>query len=257
LLASATYNLELLQACSLHAGVVQKHNLAKEDKGIELLEPLAVLSEAAYREFIEKEGFISFYRQATPIDALEQTQMGSRPARRTGTASLDDLRAIPWVFSWTQARFYLPGWYGVGSALEKMQREDSKAYAALLEGSRDSIFARYVLTNVESSLASSSLELMHAYAGLVDDEKLRDDFMTLIENEHKLTQKHLEAIFERPLLDRRPRFAKALALRAEPLHKLHCEQIKLLKKWRDQGGELPDELLYTINATSSGLRTTG
>jgi len=85
---------------------------------------LAAASRTAYRALLENDGFMTFYRQATPIDALEHSRIGSRPSRRTGKASLDDLRAIPWVFSWNQSRFYVPGWYGTGSALASLTDEE-------------------------------------------------------------------------------------------------------------------------------------
>ncbi len=257
-LASATYNLELLQACSLHAGLTQQHHAPDtDDESVSLMEPLAQSSQAAYRELIERVNFLSFYRQATPIDALEETRMGSRPSRRSQKASLDDLRAIPWVFSWTQARFYLPGWYGAGSALEALQRDHPAAYESLASALRDSGFVRYVFTNVESSLASSSLDLMHAYAGLVDEAPVRETFMNMIETEHAIATKHLRALFSQPLKERRPRFSRTLELRQAPLRTLHLQQIDLLRQWREHGGPLPNELLYIINAISSGLQTTG
>lgn len=256
-LASATYNLEILQACSLHAGLAQKHGNQDSDHSVALMKPLAASSQAAYRALLEQDGFITFYRQATPIDALEKTRMGSRPSRRSGAASLDDLRAIPWVFSWTQARFYLPGWFGVGSALDALQREDPEAYTALVEGLRDSVFARYVFTNVESSVASASLELMQRYADLVREDAIRRQFMDRIETEYALTSQHLHTLFPQPLSERRPRFSRTLELREQPLTVLHGQQIALLRQWREDGGELPNDLLYMINAISSGLRTTG
>ena len=96
---SAVYHLESLQACVANATVRHRLGSPVEDPGLDIIPQLATWSTEAYRDLLETEGFIAFYRQATPIDALEQTQLGSRPSRRTGTASLDDLRAIPWVFS--------------------------------------------------------------------------------------------------------------------------------------------------------------
>ena len=87
------------------------------------MECLAEYSRLAYRELLETDGFVEFYRQATPIDAIERSRIGSRPSRRTGQSSLQDLRAIPWVFSWNQSRYYLPGWYGVGAGLEALKNQ--------------------------------------------------------------------------------------------------------------------------------------
>ena len=256
-LASATYNLEVLQASVTYATAMNLRSQRDEDPGIDLMPRLAESSRKAYRRLLEEEGFIGFYRQATPIDALEQSQIGSRPSRRSGQATLDDLRAIPWVFSWTQARFYLPGWFGVGSALEELSAADAESYDRLMRGIGSSTFARYVLTGVETNVASANLELMRAYGNLVDDGAVRARFMEVIETELDVTRKHLEALFRKPLSQRRPRFAKTLELREAPLRTLHLQQVELLREWRGGGGALPDDLRLSINAIASGLRTTG
>ena len=220
------------------------------------------MSRLAYRELLDAEGFLAFYRQATPIDALEFSRIGSRPSRRTGSATLADLRAIPWVFSWSQARFYVPGWYGVGSALEALSSEERNL---LREKFREWPFVRYVLTNVESSLASADSELMQLYASLVEPEALRERFMSQIEGERARTARMLEELAGQPLGGRRPRMLKTLELRAQALRVLHEQQVGLLREWRrlqaigDMGGAeamLP-ELLLSVNAIASGLRTTG
>lgn len=254
---SACYHLESLQACVAHA--TSRHLFAEpeEDPGLDPMPRLAAWSRESYRALLESPGFIEFYRQATPIDALEQNQMGSRPSRRTGTASLADLRAIPWVFSWTQARFYLPGWFGVGSALARLAEKSPEAFEALAAAMERSIFARYVFTGVETNLASADLETMRSYASLVRDDGLRTEFLDRIEAEYKLARECIGRLFSRPVAQRRPRFAKTLALREAPLRVLHRQQVALLAEWRKQGGELPRELVFSISAIASGLRNTG
>lgn len=254
---SASYHLETLSACVTRATVRHRGEEPPADPGIDLMPNLAAWSTATYRDLLETEGFISFYRQATPIDALEQTQLGSRPSRRTGAASLADLRAIPWVFSWTQARFYLPGWYGVGSALDKLKTEAPDDFSRLAETVESSTLPRYVFTGVETNLNSAHLDLMKLYASLVEDEELRTRFMTKIENEHTLARKHLAELFPKPIDLRRPRYAKTLTLRENPLRILHEQQVALLREWRKAGGALPRELTLSISAVASGLRTTG
>ncbi|HYR57851.1 MAG TPA: phosphoenolpyruvate carboxylase, partial [Chthoniobacteraceae bacterium] len=227
-----------------------------------VLEKLLKSSQQAYRRLLDTGDFITFYRQATPIDALEHSRIGSRPSRRTGKPSLADLRAIPWVFSWSQARFYVPGWFGAGSGLSAL---DDAELAEIREQLRTWPFLHYVLTNIESSIASTDLELMRAYAGLVEDTALRERFMTLIEDEWQLTKKMLEKLRGAPMAARRPRMLKTLQLRAEALRVLHLQEISLLRRWRalrtvgDEAAAekmLPD-LLLSINAIASGLRTTG
>src|SRR5690606_38414855 len=137
----------------------------------EAMEPtmafLAESSRSKYRRLLEDPDFIEYYRQATPIDALEVSRIGSRPSRRSGKMTLDDLRAIPWVFSWTQARFYLPGWYGVGSALEELLQQQPDAFAFLEKHYAEWPFLRYVLFNIETGLTSASEQLIRSYSGLV------------------------------------------------------------------------------------------
>ncbi|MCE9611091.1 MAG: phosphoenolpyruvate carboxylase [Chthoniobacter sp.] len=261
-LPTATFNLELLVAGV--TGTTLRHERA----GIGLpalapvLEKLLHSSQQAYRRLLDTPDFLTFYRQATPIDALEHSRIGSRPARRTGQPSLADLRAIPWVFSWSQARFYVPGWFGAGSGLSALNDDELAALAGQM---RAWPFLHYVLTNIESSIASSDLELMHAYAGLVGDEALRARFMALILAEWRLTKTMLEKLRGVPMTERRPRMLKTLQLRAEALRVLHLQEIAMLRRWRAlraAGDEpaaealLPD-LLLSINAIASGLRTTG
>ena len=260
-LPTATFNLELLVA-----GVTA--TTLRHDRAEPGLPPLAPVmekllraSQAGYRKLLDTEDFITFYRQATPIDALEHSRIGSRPSRRTGKPSLADLRAIPWVFSWSQARFYVPGWFGAGSGLAAL---DDAEIDEIRDHIRTWPFLHYVLTNIESSIASTDLELMRAYGDLVEDPVLRKRFMDLIEDEWNLTQQLLEKIRGRPMAERRPRMLKTLELRAEALRILHLQEISLLRRWRklratDEAAAetmLPD-LLLSINAIASGLRTTG
>lgn len=259
---TAAYNLELLLAGVTATTFVHSRKDGVPRPLTPLVEKLASSSRAAYRGLLDAEGFLSFYRQATPIDALEHSRIGSRPSRRTGQPSLSDLRAIPWVFSWSQARFYVPGWFGAGSALAALSEEE---FGSLAAGVRGWPFLHYVFTNIESSLASSDRELMTAYASLVQDEAVRARLLGHILAEWDLTRTMLDRLRGGAMAARRPRMWKTLHLRTEALRVLHLEQIALLRKWRGlraAGDEsaanamLPD-LLLSINAIASGLRTTG
>ena len=263
--ATATYNLELLLAGV--TGQTLRHQRRPEPaRHLDAIaDQLAKLSGESYRELLESEGFIPFFRQATPIDVLEQSRIGSRPARRTGQATLDDLRAIPWVFSWNQSRFYLPGWYGIGGGLMKLRAQSPDDFEKFAAGVKEWKFLRYVFTNVESNLASTDRELMEDYADLVEDEAIRERIFGMICAEWDRTAEALELIWGGTMATRRPRMMKTLEVRAHALHVLHEQQIELIKKWRglresddDAGAEamLP-ELLLSINAIASGLRTTG
>jgi phosphoenolpyruvate carboxylase len=259
---TARYNLELLLAGV--TATTWRHRRKGEFPAelVPLMDRLAAESSREYRSLLEAEGFLTFHRQATPLDALENTRIGSRPSRRTGQASLTDLRAIPWVFSWTQARFYLTGWYGAGSALSALSEQE----ASLLRDQVRSVpFLRYLITNIETSLASSDLEVMREYASLVEEPELRDRIWGRIEAEWHRTQRSLASILGTEFARHRPRLGRTLALRVGPLRTLHRQQISLLRQWRAsiKAGDteaaqarLPD-LLLTINAIASGLRTTG
>ena len=227
---------------------------------------LVATSREVYEGLLREGEFMEFYSQATPIDALEQSSIGSRPSRRTGPRTLADLRAIPWVFSWNQARFYLPGWYGVGSALARLRDEDGAGFAELrstLDGGWP--FFRYVLMNVETNLASADREIMSQYAALVGNERVRASFLGRIMEEFDRTRAMLAECFGRKSMARRPRAAKTLALRAHALRVLHHQQIGLLERWRglqhagdnEAAKRMLPELLLSINAIASGLRTTG
>ena len=262
---SAVYNAEILMASAASATARHRHAKPQSSPVEHILDDLAASSRDAYRSLLHTEGFMAFYRSATPIDALENSRIGSRPSRRTGQASLDDLRAIPWVFSWTQARFYLPGWFGAGSALKNLRDERPADYKALAAALRESAFLKYVLTNIESSLVSANADLMRAYAGLVPDETVRERFMGRILDEFDSTRVILEDLFQGTFAERRPRLAYTLDIREAPLRVLHLQQIALLREWRgviasgDQTSAdamLPD-MLISINAIASGLRTTG
>jgi phosphoenolpyruvate carboxylase len=259
---TAAYNLELLLAgvtatTCLHSGEVEPPQPLSA-----IAEKLSMSSRIAYRGLLDHEHFLAFYRQATPIDALEHSRIGSRPSRRTGKPSLADLRAIPWVFSWNQARFYVPGWFGVGSALASLSEAE---FTQLANGLRSWPFLHYVITNIEASIASADRELMVAYSALVEQSEVREPLLAMLLKEWDLTREMLDRLRGGAMAARRPRMSKTLGLRAEALRILHLQQIALLQKWRslraaeNEGAAsamLPD-LLLSINAIASGLRTTG
>ncbi|MFT6863889.1 MAG: phosphoenolpyruvate carboxylase [Akkermansiaceae bacterium] len=262
---NAHFHLELLTAGVTRIVGLRNDRANPVDQCRQSLDALSCESDKAYRRLLDADDFIDFYRTATPIDALETGVFGSRPSRRTGKkASLKDLRAIPWVFSWTQARFYLPGWYGVGSGLEAI---GDKAYQNIKDNLPEFDFLRYVFTNVESSLASANPEMMKHYADLCPDEALRERLLDQILTEYEKTSRLVHDLFGRAFDSRRPRMEKTLAVREVPLHVLHRQQITLLKRWRDAGSPIESEdgkfnrdflaLQLTINAISSGLRETG
>ncbi|MGH8045950.1 MAG: phosphoenolpyruvate carboxylase, partial [Chthoniobacterales bacterium] len=262
-LPTAAFNLELMLAGVAAVSIEQSAGCSTQRPASdEMWETLAHASTEAYTDFVRADGFTDFYSYATPIDALEVTRIGSRPARRTGRRTLADLRAIPWVFSWNQSRYYLPGWYGVGSGLEALAKGNPGLFAEIRDNPRVRPLLYYVLTNVETNLASADIGIMAAYADLVPDTKLRDVFFKRITTEFEKTREMLDNVFQGSVEKRRPRMLNTLQRRAEALSVLHRRQIALLREWR--GAKSPEEsaallprVLLSINAIASGLRTTG
>ena len=231
----------------------------------DLFEQAAAHSRDIYRALINEDGFAEFFSQATPIDAIECSHIGSRPVRRTDQRSLDDLRAIPWVFSWSQARFNLPGWYGAGGAFQHIRQHHGHAWDSLGQAVRAWPFLSYLLHNIEFSVVAADPAIMSAYAMLVKDEALRTRMLDRILNEYRRTREMVDELLGGDRTQRRPRLAKAVGIRRDALLRLHQEQILLLGKWREalreDRGEEADRmlpaLLVTVNAIASGLKTTG
>jgi phosphoenolpyruvate carboxylase len=262
---TAVYNLELLFAGVTRATLLERHR----PEPPHVLEPtmdwLAGHSRQIYVRLRQADGFPTFFRQATPIDVIEESRIGSRPSRRSGQPALDDLRAIPWVFSWSQARFFLPGWYGVGAALEALQIERPDEFAQLSLHLYTWAPLHYALSNAATCIAAADLEVMHEYAALVEDERCREEILALITDEFERTRLMLERIYRGTLAERRPNIHGTVQMRKEPLRVLHGQQIALRRQWRAdraRGDEkavtaLLSSLLLTVNAIASGLGATG
>ncbi len=264
-LDTAAYNLELLLAGVAGVSLHDAHSPRTTYSDSSVIEALVQDSREVYEGLLHADGFMDFYSYATPIDALENSRIGSRPPRRTGQRTLKDLRAIPWVFSWTQSRYYLPGWYGVGTALMRLRERDPAAFEGLRNCRAEQPFLYYVLTNVETNLASADEVIMADYASLVPDAAIRERFHSDLFAEFCRTREILADLFGGMTSQRRPRMIKTLALRAAPLAVLHRQQIQLLRSWRqlreagetDAAEKLLPQLLLSINAIAAGLRTTG
>lgn len=262
---TAVNNLELLSA-----GVTQNTllNDAAEPGGVALgkvMDRLAEFSREAYQALILTPRFIDFFRFATPIDVIEASRIGSRPSRRTGAASLEDLRAIPWVFAWSQARFYLSGWYGVGTALARLKDEDPKGFELLRKHYDSWAPLRYMLKNASTSVMAANRSIMRLYGSMVTDRKLRNQFLGRILAEHSLTRKLLNDLSASQLTEGRPRLRKVIMLREAAIDLLHEQQVALLKDWRKKISEgdrkeadaLVPQMLLSLNAIAAGLQATG
>ncbi|WP_176736700.1 phosphoenolpyruvate carboxylase [Oligoflexus tunisiensis] len=261
--ATAVYNVELMQASLTAETLLSRKRKEVDPWFMEVMQELSGRSRETYRSLITHPDFVSFFRQATPIDALEHSRIGSRPPKRSGQASLEDLRAIPWVFAWNQARFYLPSWYGVGTALEEIRNQRPDDFQKLKQSLPELKLLNYVLYNVETTVASASESQMNAYANLVTDPALRARFMDPILVEFRRTRQLLIEIFGATVEARRPHVVNTIQLREPSLAILHRLQIEQLRTWRAWPENSPERdssleaLLLTINAIAGGLRNTG
>jgi phosphoenolpyruvate carboxylase len=262
---NATFNLELLFAGTAGNTILHKHTPHYEHPLSGLLEKLASRSKDIYWGMLNEEHFIKFFAEATPIDALEQSKIGSRPARRTGKRSLEDLRAIPWVFSWSQSRFNMTGWFGLGSTLEELSQESPEEFEKLKKATKSDALIRYVLTNVDTSLAATDEEIMKLYASLVEEDAVKESMLTIFLDEFNKTRKMLDLLLDVDFADRRKNHFYSNVIRAEAMKDLHKKQVALLRYWRMQKQNEDNtaaeatlvSLLLSINAIASAMRTTG
>lgn len=223
------------------------------------MEKISRETREAYVELLRKEDFLTFFGEATPIDAIERSKIGSRPARRTGKRSFEDLRAIPWVFSWSQSRFYLPNWFGVGKVLTRLSQTSAKEFQIIKDEVENWHFLNYLIRNIETGIYSSSPKIYKKYASLVRNASIRDKILEEIDREYELTINILNELRNGSIAEKRPGMVETLQLREPGLEVLHEIQIKTLQKWRENpvDDEILDSLLLSVNAVASGLRTTG
>lgn len=261
---NAAYNLELMLAGTTLNTLLHGQQQKGESGAAQILEYMGKESYVFYTDLLKNEHFMTFYQQATPIDVIEQSKIGSRPARRTGKRTFSDLRAIPWVFSWGQSRFHITSWYGVGSTLEKMKLECPEKYTQLKNSIPSSQFVRYVLTNIDTSLASTDEEIMRMYANLVEDENVRKAILGLILTELERTRRLMGELLPRPMDQRRKNHFYSTGLRAEALNVLHQNQVENLKLWRsnnfpssEEKDKILNQLLISVNAIANAMGTTG
>jgi len=248
-------NLEAALAATLLSAFPDAAQVAPPPGARETLEGLSARAHTAYRELVwEDEAFPDFFREFTPIEELSLLEIGSRPVRRPGgAANLGSLRAIPWVFAWTQNRCLLPAWYGCGTAFAEGN------LAELRNLVRGWAFFRSMIENLEMTLAKSSLEIAEGYLELVGDASL----WGTIRAEHERTRAAvLEILESRELLDRQPVLQRSITLRNPYVDPLNALQVELLRRYRraDAEGErerLRRPLLRTIAGIAAALRNTG
>lgn len=260
---TATYNLEMFVAGTARQAMIPAKS-SHDDTLYAMMDQLVHLARQTYRQLLDHPKFIDFYARATPIDVLEQSKIGSRPARRTGQRSLNDLRSIPWVFSWSQSRFNLSGWFGTGTALDTFQQQHSDDFEQLKRLAKEWPFLKYLLIQVESNLLNTDVNVMKTFAEQVEDTQLRKSLMDLILGDYQTCIDKIEDIMESSAEDRRVSKLENNRLRNNALHALHEIQMDYLVKWRglqendtQQSDQYLLQLLLLVNALSGGLKSTG
>jgi phosphoenolpyruvate carboxylase len=261
---TATYNLNALASGVAKQSIESTFNQNDSKFPMETMEYLAKKSYEHYRDFIDTPGFIDFYGKVTCIDVLEKSKIGSRPARRTGTRTLNDLRAIPWVFSWNLSRITLTGWYGLGSALKQLKLEKPAAFEALKTAINDWTFFKFLMIQTETNLILSNVEMMKMYATLDENTIERTVFMDkILEDYHNGFDMIVELFGENASTRRQGQYDN-LTWRDHKLQILNRLHIKYLKGWRAINDEnsaekekMLTQLLSIINSLSSGLKNTG
>lgn len=259
----ARRHLEQLTAAVLRAALPpsQQPQPDQQQRWEAIMDDLADRSRRAYRSLVyEDPDFPSYFAQATPIEVITRLNMASRPAARGRADRVEHLRAIPWVFSWTQTRANLPGWYGLGSALDGFARTSPSAMAELRAMYAGWPFFRSVVDNAQISLGTADLEVTRLYAELVADEAVRERVYRRIREEFDLTvQRVLEVTGQRQLLDNSPVLQRSVRLRNPYVDPMNYLQVRLLREWqaRPEDAEVVELLHHTINGVSAGLQTTG
>ena len=259
-------NLETLVAATLEASVIDGERL--EDRAAVfygVTDALSAHAHAAYRGLVYgTPGFVDYFRAATPIAEIAGLNIGSRPASRTAGNRIEDLRAIPWVFSWGQCRLMLPGWYGFGTAVDAWLAEYPQGadagLALLTEMQMRWPFFRSVLSNMTMVLAKTDLAIASRYAELVPDPAIRDPIFRRIAAEHARTVRYVLAITRQTsLLDDNPTLARSIRNRFPYLDPLNHLQVELLRRHR--AGQTDDRtqraIHLTINGLAAGLRNSG
>ncbi len=220
---------------------------------------MAARSTEAYQSLVYgDDGFVSFFEQMTPIREISELKLGSRPARRTTSHRIEDLRAIPWVFSWTQARILLPGWYGLGSALETARDANGLAFLQEMEASWPYFAA--VLSNAEMALAKADMRVAEQYLDLVEPLELRDRVWSAITEEFERTVSLLlDVTKQSALLDRDPVLQRSIERRNPYVDPLSFIQVELLRRFRESGDvdEFLRPVLLSINGIAGALKNTG
>ena len=255
-------NLESLVAAALEAGLHDTERIGdRAGAYFDAMDELSAHAYAAYRDLVYgTPGFVEYFRASTPIAEIALLNLGSRPASRTASNRIEDLRAIPWVFSWGQCRLMLPGWYGFGAAVDRWLDGRPGRIALLAEMNERWPFFRSMLSNMGMVLAKTDLAIASRYADLVPDRALRERIFARIAAEHARTLRHyLAVVGQTSLLEDNPTLARSIRNRFPYLDPLNHLQVELLRRYRAGATDLRTQraIHLTINGLAAGLRNSG
>jgi phosphoenolpyruvate carboxylase len=254
----ALRTLEQITGSVALATALPRHRGSEAPEWREMMDVIAAESRAAYRKLIyDAPGFYDYFRSATPIDVIERMRIGSRPSARRSQSGIEDLRAIPWVFAWTQSRFTLPGWYGLGTGLAKaIEQFGHEAFSDMF---REWFFFRSLIADAEMVIAKSDLGISKLYSELSGD--LHDKFFPAILSEFELTRDTILDYSEHEsILEGDVTLQRAIMLRNPYVDPISLMQVDLLRRWREsnrEDSEVFDALLATVNGLAQALQNTG
>ncbi|MGV9824887.1 phosphoenolpyruvate carboxylase [Gordonia sp. NPDC003429] len=258
----AERNLETLLAATIESSLLDVEGLGDESEdAYKGMDEIAALARSAYSRLVhETPGFVEYFTSSTPLSEIGALNIGSRPASRKQTEKISDLRAIPWVLSWTQSRVMLPGWYGTGSAFEEWIGDDESRLATLTRYYEKWPFFRTVMSNMAQVLAKSDMGLAHRYAQLVDDVELRDKVFGMIAEEHERTiAMYAKITGTNDLLADNAALKRSVYNRFPYLEPLNLLQVELLRRFR-AGDDVPRVrrgIQLTMNGLATALRNSG
>jgi phosphoenolpyruvate carboxylase len=262
---TAAYQTELLAASVLEHSLKSEREdaLVPTTEFDEAMEALSGAAHAAYRRLVEHQHLVTYFQAASPVEEIALLNIGSRPARRTGVRTLADLRAIPWVFAWTQNRHFIPGWFGVGSGVATfLEVRGARGEGLLKRMFSDFRLFRLIMDEAEKTLAYVDLDIARQYANLVADPWIRQEIFTLVTDEYHRTVDVVRRLTGcTGLAERFPQFRQRLANRLPTLDQVNRQQIELLRRYRaappERGEGHLAPLLLSINCIAAGFGTTG
>lgn len=252
-----------LITASLHARYPEKESIAKEWE--EIAENISAVSQKKYQDLIFRDpDFLSFFKESTPLPEVGELNIGSRPSKRKNSDRFEDLRAIPWVFAWTQSRYLLPAWYAAGTGLQSFYQGDEENLKVLQKMYESYPFFTSLINTLQMALAKADLIIAKEYSLMTNDHTARERIFGMIQEEFNLTQELvLKITGQQDILDNQPVLQESIRLRnpyVDPLSYLQVQLLNELRELREQEQDDPDllrEVLLTINGIAAGLRNTG